>query len=249
MSVKSENTKLLINFFNKYGIKGRERRELTKLIKPIYSHIEFQKRFSNNFLHHGDISISEHIIEDAIKTYLLSKIYVLKKNDKLYDTRVAVIIAMLHDLYTVPWQNNKLSKVKKFRNKHGFRHPVEAVINSYCWYPELFQDKDRAIKIIDGIIHHMYPLPVIVMDDSSYNKWELKNYLLYLTIPNYIKDMLIDSTNRGKIGNLSLARSKYMEGVVMSKADKYVSIRQLKNIYDMLSLITGRNKRLKKDNS
>lgn len=246
MFADDKNMKTLIALFDKYKINNDGKRELYNIIKPIFMHPEFQNRFGNDFMHHGDISISEHVIEDAIKTYLLSKIYMLKKNDKKFDIKTAVIIAMLHDLYTIPWQNNLQAKVKKYNNAHGFRHPVEAVINSYCWYPELFYDDEITDKIVDGIVHHMYPLPVIVIDNSNYNKWELRNYDLFLGLPEKIKDKLIDTTSRGRIGCFSISRSKYMEGRIMSKADKYVSIRQLKSIYDMTALVTGKNRGLKK---
>ena len=245
MSVKSSNMKLLITILDKYKIKGREKRELLGIIKPIYLHPEFQRRFGNDFPHHGNTSISRHIIEDAIKTYLLSKMYVMKKKNKQYDMKVAIYIALFHDLYTVPWQNNKESKVSKFRNVHGFRHPVEAVINAYNWYPDIFRDNDM-VKLIDGIVHHMYPLPVIVLDDNNDNVRELKNFNLYKKLPKDIKDILIENTHRNKLGYYSVARSKYKEGRIMAKADKYVSVKQLKNLYDVVALVTGRNKGLKK---
>ena len=244
MSVKSNNMKKLIGILDKYKIKGKEKRELLNIIKPVYLHPEFQRRFGADFPHHGVISISEHVIEDAIKTYLLSKVYIMKKKPKDYDLKVAVYIALFHDLYTVPWQNNKESKVKRFKNLHGFRHPIEAVINSYTWYPEIYLNCNYE-KIIDGIVHHMFPLPVIFLNDDD-NKRELKNYNLFLKLPDKIKSTLIDSTHRKCLGIFSITRSKYMEGRIMSKADKYVSIKQLKNIYDWISLVTGKNKSLKK---
>ena len=39
----------------------------------------------------------------------------------------------MHDLYTLPWQNNFEAKVDKFYNKHGFRHSIEALINHYMY--------------------------------------------------------------------------------------------------------------------
>ena len=234
---------ILINMLDKYNILGEERKELINIIEPICMHPEFKRRLGVDFPHHGDISVGEHILEDTIKTYLLSKIY-LNKKKKEYVIKTAVYIALFHDLYTLPWQNNKEAKVHKFRNLHGFRHPVEAVINAYTWYPEIF-NKSNTLKIVDGIIHHMYPLPVIKFNDDSENKRELKNYKLYKELPDNIKKAIIDSTHRFAIGNYSIAKCKYMEGRIMAKADKYVSIRQMKSVYDILSLLTGKNKRLK----
>ena len=239
-----DNLKLLDDMFDKYNIKDEDRYELINIIKPIYLHPEFQKRLGVDFPHHGKISVGEHIIEDTIKTYLLSKIYINKKK-KDYDINVALYISLFHDLYTLPWQNNKDAKVNKFINLHGFRHPVEAVINAYTWYPEVFT-KDNTLKIIDGIIHHMYPLPVVVFNSDSDNKRELKNYKLYKNLPDYIEKAIIDSTHRSVIGSFSITKSKYMEGRIMSKADKYVSIRQIKNVYDLFSLVSGKNKNLNK---
>lgn len=244
MSTKSNNTKLLIMLLNRYHIKGNEKKELVNIIKPIYLHPEFQKRFESSFPHHGSVTVAEHLIEDTIKTYLLSKIYIMKKKNKNYDIKSAIYIAIFHDLYTVPWQNNSESKVVKFQNVHGFRHPVEAVINAYNWFPQLFND-DNYVKIIDGIVHHMYPLPVISIN-SDLNTRELKNYELYRRLPNKIKNALIMSTKRNCIFGFSLAKSKYVEGRIMSRADKYVSIKQLKSIYDWIALLTGKNKRLTK---
>jgi hypothetical protein len=47
-------------------------------------------------------------------------------------------------------------------------------------------------------------------------------------------------------GFVSICPSKYIEGRVMAKADKYVSIRQIKNPSSALALVTGKNKKLKK---
>lgn len=244
MSTNSDNMNKVEVILDRYKIEENDREELLSIMKPILVHPEFQNRFRNDFPHHGTISVSEHMIEDAIKTYLLSKIYIMKKNNNNYNWKEAVYIALFHDLYTVPWQNNKESKVNKFMNLHGFRHPVEAVINSYTWYPDIYKKYDYD-KIIDGIVHHMFPLPVIILTDGNNNR-ELKNYDLFLKLPDKIKSTLIDSTHRKCLGIFSITRSKYMEGRIMSKADKYVSIRQLKNIYDWISLVTGKNKSLKK---
>ena len=239
------NINMINGIFDKYNIYEEDRKELIDIIMPIMKHPEFQKRLGDDFPHHGKVSVGEHVIEDAIKTYLLSKIYLSKKRKKKYDIKTAVYIALFHDLYTVPWQNNKESKVKKFGDLHGFRHPVEAVVNAWTWYPEVF-NSDNTLKIIDGILHHMYPLPVIVVKNTDRNNRELKNYDLYKKLPECIKKSIIYYTNVGVVGKLSFAKSEYKEGRIMARADKYVSIRQIKNIYDMLSLVTGKNKNLKK---
>ena len=226
----------------KYNISNDDKSNFLNIINPIVKHEEFQRRMTSEFLHHGNITLGEHIIEDAVVTYLLSK-----KSKKNINLALAVKIAMLHDLYTVSWQNTeKVIKEKKFFNKHGFRHPVEAIINAYNWYPELFKDEYDTKVIIDGVIHHMYPLPVSKFADSKDNILELKNFESVSNLPQEIKDIIVDSTKRKGLGRISLCRSKYIEGRIMSKADKKVSVGQFKNISSVLALFTGVNKKLER---
>ena len=224
----------------KYRLSDDEKEEFISIIKDIYNHYEFKKRMKKNFPHHGNVSLGEHLLEDAIKTYKLSK--EVKSND--YDIKVAVTIAMLHDVYEIPCQNSRV-KIKKFFNKHGFRHPVEACINAINWFPHLFKERDKAEKIIDGIIHHMYPLPVVRFQDSKINKLELQNFKNVKNISDEHIDMIIKSTNRGKIGKISFSKPKFKEGRIMSKADKMVSRKQFDNVQSYAALITGKNKKLK----
>ena len=237
----SENTKSIIySIFDKYKLSDDDKNYLFQSMEKIVSHPKFLERLTSDFKHHSDITLGEHIIEDACVTYLLCK----KKKVKI-NISISIKIAMLHDLYTLPWQNNKDARVKKFSNKHGFRHPIEAVINAYRWYPELFPDNDETKIIIDGIIHHMFPLPVTRVKDFNTNRNELKNYEEVKHIPKYIIDSIIMSTNRRTIIKFSLSRSKYLEGRILSKADKKVSRRQIKNISSATALVTGKNKKIK----
>ncbi len=235
--------KMLDNLFNKYKLNEKEKLELKVIIRPIVIHPEFEKRLTKEFMHHGSFTLGEHIIKDAIVTYKLSKKYENRKHKKEYNTKLAVTIAMMHDLYTESWQNRE-EKPKHFYNKHGFRHPIEAVINACLWYPELFKNEKDDKIIIDGIIHHMYPLPVTSYVDSKYNKRELKNFLETNELDDKIKKIIIDSTKRRKIYKVSFTRSKYKEGRIMSKADKQVARRELNNYHSAKALITGTNKRI-----
>lgn len=237
---------LLIRMFDKYDIEEECREEIYPIIKDIYESSYFKERLTDKFYHHGTVTLGEHILEDMLKTYLLAKLYKFKHPRKKLNIRLAVIIAMIHDLYVMPWQNNKEASVKKFKNFHGFRHPIEAVIDAYTWYPELFNSKDDARIIIDGVIHHMYPLPVVSLKNGESNDCELKNYQLFLDMDDDIKKLLIKSTNRHVLLNFSFAKSKYLEGRIMAKADKLVSVKQLDSIYDYISLVNAKNKRLKK---
>lgn len=238
---------VLDRLFDKYGINDIDRKEILNIIGCIYRHDEFKRRLSNEFLHHSDITLGEHILEDTIMTYILSKKYMKRKNsNKKYRLDISLKIAMLHDLYTLPWQNNPENKSNKFFHKHGFRHPIEAVINAINWYPELFINEDDSKMIIDGIIHHMYPLPVACFKNYDSNKLELKNYDLIKSLSLGRVELIIWSSNRRKVGSVSLCRSKYREGRIMSKADKLVSTHQIKNVSSAKALVTGKNKMLKK---
>ena len=240
--MRKDNKKIIKKIFDKYGLNGKDADKFMEIINPIYEHKEFQQRITKKFLHHGDITLGEHIIEDAVVTYLMGKDYLMKHIG--FDLDIAVIIAMLHDLYTVPWQNNEYSKTHKFLNAHGFRHPIEAVINACYWYPDLFEDLNDAKKIIDGIVHHMYPFPVLRFTLNDKNLMELKNYEILDNIPIHVKRILVKATRRGRIGKLSIARSKYKEGRIMSKADKRVSNRQIKDVSSLMALCTGKNRKL-----
>jgi len=240
------NDKILYSIIDKYNLTEEERLSFLKIIEPIYEHEEFQRRMTDEFPHHGKFTLGEHILEDAVVTFILSKKYIKKYPENNYSLRLAVIIAMLHDLYTLPWQNNKDNRVKYFFNKHGFRHPIEAVINAYNWYPDLFKKEEEAKIIIDGIVHHMFPLPVRVFDDAEENILELRNFDKEKNLLSGIKQILISSTLRNKIGKISLAKSIYLEGRIMSKADKYVSNRQIKNVSSAIALLSGQNKSLRK---
>ena len=223
----TDTLQVINKIYDKYNLSDEDRVFMNKAIEKIVEHPKFKERLTGNFKHHSDISLGEHIIEDACVTYLLCK----KKKRKI-NIHIAIKIAMFHDLYTIPWQNNKNAKVRKFSNKHGFRHPIEAVINAYRWYPELLPDNDETKIIIDGIIHHMFPLPVTRVKRVD-------------KIPKYIVDSIIKSTNRRTIIKFSLSRSKYPEGRILSKADKKVSRGQIKNLSSATALVTGKNKKIK----
>ena len=222
--------------FDKYKIDQEDRITIKKIIHDILIHDEFQKRFEKGFYHHGSTMLGEHILEDTIVTYILCK-----KRKKPIDIEIALKIAMMHDLYTRPWQNSGVKK--QFFNRHGFSHPIEAVINSSDWFKDEF-DSFKTKILIDGIVHHMYPLPVTSYQDYDYNKLELYNYDLSKTMPENVKIKLINSSNRNRIGRVSLASSKYTEGRLMSFADKIVSANQIDNLDSVVSLVTGNNKTL-----
>lgn len=216
--------------FDKY-LKAEDQKEFLDIIKPIFNSKEFQTRCSSIYKHHDNITLGEHIIEVAIFTYLECK----KRND--VDLNTAVCIAMMHDLYTIPWQNNPKGKVKYFFNKHGFRHPIEAVINCVNWFPEIFEKYDSKV-LIDGIIHHMYPMPVRAYNNKD---MELKTDN---KISGELEEILIETSNRCKIGDISFCRSRYKEGRIVSKGDRKSTRIHLKNVNSLTQGITGKNKNL-----
>ena len=170
------NLKIFNDIMDNYKLTNLEKEELLTFVDNIFRHEEFQKRMKNEFLHHGDITLGYHILQDTVVTYLICK-KKIKKGIKI-DLKLALTVAMMHDLYTVPWQNNKDFKCSKFKNKHGFRHPIESVINSLTWYIDIFENSNDKYALIDGIIHHMHPFPVETFDDYAENVLELKNFEL-----------------------------------------------------------------------
>ena len=238
------NIDKLNNIFDKYKLKKEERKRDYNNIKNIFLHPEYQRRLTDEFLHHGTTTLGEHILEDTVCVYVLSK----KRKYKNIDLECALKIAMMHDLYTTPWQNS-CTKKKSFFYKHGFAHPIEAVINSVNWFSDEFKDENKSKIIIDGIAHHMYPFPVLAYSDYEINRIELFNYDLTKSMPEITKRILIESSNRNRIGKVSFTKPKYKEGRILLRADRATSINQLRNLSDIFALVTGKNNSLnrKKD--
>ena len=228
----SEAEKLCLKNFLDYGFTLPEQENFTKIVRPIISHPEFEKRCTDNFPHHGNTTLGEHILKDAMITYRLANIYKSKHPNVDISTETAVVIALFHDLYTNPWQN--VDNDNPLYEKHGFMHPIEAVINAYEWYPEYFKDKEVSKKIIDGVLHHMYPFPVRkINDEIEINEKKITNFKFY--------DVLVHST-KSKRENLCFKKATFIEGKLVSKADKLVTIKEIKNISSLVALVTAKNK-------
>lgn len=241
----NKNFNKMESIFNYYKITEKQQKEIIDIIMPIFSHEEFQIRMTNRFLHHGRTTLGEHILSVVAVTYKMSKKYMRKNKGKSFNLDCALKIAMMHDLYTVPWQNSKIKKSSTFY-KHGFSHPIEAVINSCNWFNDDFKDPEKSKIIIDGIVHHMYPLPVLSFKESGENCLELFNYELINNMTKENLKLLKDSSNRSKHGKVSFSKCKYKEGQVMASADKMASVKQIRTISDATALITGNNKSLNK---
>jgi hypothetical protein len=236
------DNKRINDFMLKCGFSKKDADHFWEIIKPIVEHDEFKRRMTNEFLHHDDVTLGEHIIMDAILTYQNALKYAIV--DDSVDVDLAVVIAMFHDLYTMHWQNNPDIICNHFFNKHGFVHPVEAAINAMIWYPDYFKDSTQAFKITDGIIHHMYPFPVRTFDGSDL---ELNNLDNFNKLSEREKNLVILSTNRARIGKVSFARSLFVEGRIMSHADKVISWgSELKSVHGLTACVTGHNRNLDK---
>ena len=226
----------LERLLDKNNIKDKE--YFINNVENIFLHKEFQKRLTSEFPHHGKTTLGMHILEVAMKSYKLVK------NKKNINASLVLKIAMMHDLYTYPWQNNKVHK-SSFYHKHGFVHPIEAVINAINWYSDEFINDDNSKIIIDGILHHMYCFPVASTKSFEKNELELVNYDLLDNISEKNKKIILDSLNRRKTGKISYCKSKYKEGRIVRLADHLVSLKQITRPSDAVALVTGKNKRLK----
>lgn len=62
-----------------------------------------------------------------------------------------------------------------------------------------------------------------------------------------IKDMIKLSTDIGKIGHYSLRKTFFVEGRIMSKADKLVALKKdIGSFNGYFALLSGKNKNIKK---
>lgn len=119
-------------------------KEFIKYIEPILNSEEFLKR--KTYMHHENISVYDHCLQVAYRSYLCAKRHNLNCKD-------ISIGALLHDFYYKPWQNNTIKK--PFFKMHGFVHAREALENAKKNYPELIND-----RVCDIILRHMFPLNI-----------------------------------------------------------------------------------------
>ena len=87
------------NILDKY-LTESEKEEFLSIVKPIIESEEFNRRNTKEFMHHSNITLATHILEVACLTYKKSK-KILKKNPS-FRLDLALKIAVLHDLYTLP---------------------------------------------------------------------------------------------------------------------------------------------------
>ncbi len=211
----------IMNLLESYHFSSKDVNNFFDIIRPIFYHEEFLKRMNfEEFPHHNKTSLGEHIIKNSVLTYVICEKY--KKLGANVKTDLAVKISMMHDLYEISYKNHKRKKL--ISNMHGFVHPIEAVINSSLWFPFLFDSKD-SYKLVDGIIHHMWPFPVRKV--YKFNTTEINNYVKTGLISEEIRDMIVLSTSRSSFGNISFGNSNTIEGKIVSFCDKVVSFKEL----------------------
>ena len=101
-------------FAKQYKLSNYDTKKLWKIIEPIATHEEFAKRCSDPYFHHDIKTLGDHILCDAIVTYKLAT-KLKRKNHALKSINIelAVVIAMFHDLYELPWQNIDIKKIMR----------------------------------------------------------------------------------------------------------------------------------------
>ena len=73
MNNLDQNLKILDKIMDDYKLTLLEKEELLTFIGNIFKHEEFQRRMGRGFLHHSDITLGYHILQDTVVTYLLCK--------------------------------------------------------------------------------------------------------------------------------------------------------------------------------
>lgn len=214
----------LKKIFYEYNLSKGEIQDLWDIIRPIYKHTEFQKRLNPPYYHHEKTTLGEHIIRDAIITY---KICIKKKMNEDIKKR-AVLIAMFHDLYTKPWMQKNPKKY--LQNFHAFTHPIEAIINVITWFPNFFVEVEDAEIIIDGVLHHMFPCP---LRSPSLIPLEINNKKEFNNLPYIYKHLILKSLRPSFLRSMTWRESIFIEGRIVSRADK------ISAMYKDLSFLDG----------
>ena len=118
--------------------------EFNNITNNIVKHEEFQKR--KNFAHHGDISVYEHSLKVAYRSYKIAKFFHINYQD-------AAIAGLLHDFYEKPWQ--EIKEKQKFFQQHGFTHARNSLENCRKYFNEYLNP-----QIENAILRHMFPLNI-----------------------------------------------------------------------------------------
>jgi uncharacterized protein len=103
-------------------------------------------KHSKNYIQHGTISISEHCMDVAKCSVVISENFKIPCN-----TKDLVRGALLHDYFQYDWHDKEHKQIKHL---HGFYHPKVAFNNAKKEYFLTDIEKDIICK-------HMWPLTVI----------------------------------------------------------------------------------------
>lgn len=218
--------------FDYYKLTEEEKYLYSQIAKPIIENYEFQKRLSKEFKHHGDETLGMHIITDSILAYKLTRGILARRSDAKLSPEDTLIMSLFHDLYTFPWQN--AVKKSKVIDRHWYVHPIEAALNSMEWFPEYFCCESEE-KYVDGIVHHMYPVPVRKIDGENI---ELNNAYL-LANERYFE--LLKNSTRSFLDGVSLRPANSEEGRILCYADKLAAFHEVKDVRSAIICFTGKN--------
>ena len=118
-------------------------------IKEIISNKEVQKM--QGYIQHGGTTTYAHSLNVALYSYILSKKFNLKIQEKQL-----LRGAMLHDFYLYDWHDKTVERKKM----HGFNHPKVALENANKHF--------ELTKKEENIIHsHMWPLTLRAIPKSK----------------------------------------------------------------------------------
>lgn len=116
--------------------------EFFEFAEDILSHPKFQEQ--KKYTHHKGITLFEHSISVAYRSYRVAKKLRL-------DKRAVVRGALLHDFYLYDWHVEGKKKRKPLFKKHGFTHAKAAFDNAEQYFNLSKKEKDIIVK-------HMFPL-------------------------------------------------------------------------------------------
>ena len=74
---------------------------------------------------------------------------------------------------------------------------------------------------------------IIINDEIEINEKKITDFKFY--------DILVHST-KSKRENLCFKKATFIEGKLVSKADKLVTVKEIKNISSLVALVTAKNK-------
>ena len=120
-------------------ISASDRHYIKKCLRGVIDTDEAQSM--KTFIQHGNITTYAHVLNVVCMSYRINKTVRLHA-----DRRSLVLGAFLHDYYLYDWHDRSAHK-----RLHGFRHPVDALINARRQYRLTSREENI-------IVSHMWPL-------------------------------------------------------------------------------------------